>query len=104
MKTLSLRAAAREFHVDRATLAKIVAERSVRAAGHRAGHPMFDRDDLRRVVGLEFYGSAAAILPTCNECWGPLAHHKGGTPCKRGSHGAAMAAVLADHFKKGGTL
>jgi hypothetical protein len=86
MKTFSLRAAAREFHVDRATLAKVVAERSVRPVGHRAGHAVFDRDDLRRVVGLEFYGSAAAILPTCDECWGPLARHKGGKPCKPGSY------------------
>jgi hypothetical protein len=83
---LSLRAASREFHVDRATLARLVAERGVPQAGERAGHPVFDREDLRRAVGLEYYGSAAAIIPTCGECWGPLAHHRGGKPCKPGSY------------------
>ena len=45
----------------------------------------FDSDDLRRVVGFELYGSAAAIIPLCEECWGPLAHHNGGKPCKPGT-------------------
>ena len=61
-------------------IARIVAERPVRQAGRRGGHPVFDSDDLRRVVGLELYGSAAAIIPLCEECWGPLAHHNGGKP------------------------
>ena len=85
MKLLSLRAAARQFNLDRATLARIVAERPVRQAGRRGGHPVFDSDDLRRVVGFELYGSAAAIIPLCEECWGPLAHHNGGKPCKPGT-------------------
>ena len=91
MTKLSLRAAAREFRIDRATLARIVAERVVRPAGHRGGHAVFDRDDLRRVVGLELYGSAAAIIPTCDECWAPLAHHKGAKPCKPGAWAKARA-------------
>jgi hypothetical protein len=107
MKTdnlLSLRAAARELQIDRGTLARIVAERGVKPARRRAGHAVFEYAALRRAVDLEFYGGSTAAVPTCDECWGPLAHHKGGKPCKPGSHAAAMAAVLADHFAKGGTL
>ena len=86
MKTISLRAAAREFHIDRATLTRIVAERGIAPGGKRAGHAVFDRETLRRAVGHEFFGSASAIVSTCNECWGPLIHHRGGKPCKPGSY------------------
>lgn len=90
MKTehlLSLRAAARELQIDRATLARIVAERRVPAAGRRAGHDVFEYAALRRAVDLEWYGgSSNAPAPSCPECWGPLAHHGGGKPCPPGSH------------------
>jgi hypothetical protein len=90
MKTdnlLSLRAAARAFGMDRATLGRLVTERRVPPAGERGGHAVFDREALRRAVDLEFYGSSGgAVPPTCEECWGPLAHHRGGKPCEPGSY------------------
>lgn len=85
-KSLSLRAAARQLQIDRATLARIVAERGVAPAGRRAGHDVFEYEALRRARDLEWYGGSAPERPWCRECWGWLSGHEGGKPCPPGSY------------------
>jgi hypothetical protein len=83
---VSLRAAARELQIDRATLARLVAERGIAAAAFRGGHAVFAYAELRRVVDLEWYGHIRPTTALCDECWGFIAHHHRGRPCAPGSY------------------
>jgi hypothetical protein len=93
---VSLRAAARELQIDRATLARIVTERGVLAAGKRAGHDVFEYETLRRAVDLEWYGgsSSPTVGATCDECWGFINRHKYGRPCPPGWHEYSQEVLL----------
>jgi hypothetical protein len=91
MKTnnlISLRAAARELEIDRATLTRIVNERRIPPAGHKGPHAVFELATLRRARDLEWYGSvsAPAAHTYCDECGGALTGHRDGKPCPTGSH------------------
>jgi hypothetical protein len=102
---VSLRAAARELQIDRATLARIVADRGVAPAGHKGPHAIFELAALRRAVDLEWYGgSRAPALATCDECWSPIARHKYGRPCPSGWHEYSQEVLLGAWDRASGKL